>query len=263
MKLAGRNGALPKMTISETVQFMQDTGYDAIELSALRENAVLPEVTEDYMIRHIMECVEKKPGFFVSALSCHANYVVDDFIYSVQKRLLRTAHRYGTDIVIMSTFVPYAERENHTEELYEKLIDRTRSLCRIAEQEGVRIAIEMEPNTLLHDIRGFLQVAKAVASPMLKTNLDIGHLFLSEPDLNEGIAHLKDYTVHGHIDNMCRGEHCHKLPWDGDIDLLDACRCLKTNGFDGTLSLDLYLQDYAAVSPACVQYIKEKVFSQI
>ena len=44
--------------------------------------------------------------------------------------------------------------------------------------------------------------------------------FLSEPDLLKAIEDAKDFTVHCHIDNMGRGEHCHKLPWLGDIDLM-------------------------------------------
>ncbi len=264
MKLAGRNHVLPHMTLTEAIRFMQDVGYDAIELSALRgQSGVFPEVTEDYVIRHILECVKQKPGFEISALSCHANYVTDDFIYSVQERMLRCAHQYGTDIVIMSTFVPFEERENNAERLYEQLVVKTRSLCDIAEKEGVRIAIEVEPNQLFRSLGVFFDVVKAVNSSALKLNFDIGHIFLSELDVGEAIKQSKDYIVHAHIDNMCRGEHCHKLPWDGEIDLVDACQKLKDNGFDGTMALDLYLHDYAAVSAQCVSYIKEQVFSKL
>ena len=36
MKLAGRNQALPRLSVTEAIHFMQQTGYDAIELSLLR-----------------------------------------------------------------------------------------------------------------------------------------------------------------------------------------------------------------------------------
>lgn len=264
MKLAGRNHVLPKMTVTEAISFLQDTGYDALELSPLRgQDGVFPEITEDFMIRHVLECLKRKPGFCISALSCHANYVTDPFIYSVQERLLRCARKYGTDIVIMSTFVPYSLRESKEKELYEQLIQKTRSLCDIAEQEGVRIAIEVEPNQLFRNLDCFFRVAEAVRSPALKLNFDIGHIFLSEPDLQAAIVRSRDYIVHGHIDNMCRGEHCHKLPWEGDIDLVSACQQLKDDGFDGVMALDLYFQDYAAVSPDCVKYIKEQIFEKL
>ena len=59
---------------------------------------------------------------------------------------------------------------------------------------------------------------------------------------------------------MCMGEHCHKLPWEGDIDLLAVYRKLKMLGYDGPVSLDIYLQDYESVAPKCLSYINRNVF---
>lgn len=261
MKIAGRNQALPHLSVTEAIQFMQQADYDAIELSLLRgNNTVLTELTEPFMIRHVLECIRKKPSFEISAVSCHANYVTDDFIFSVQQRLLRVAREYGTNIVIMSTYVPYSIRERQEKELWDKLIQRTRQLCDIAEQEGVYIALEPEPNSIVRNQDYFLRMAGQVRSPALKMNFDIGHAFLCEPDLFQAIGDVSSYIVHGHIENMCRGEHCHKLPWEGDIDLAAACRALYENGFNGTLALDLYLQDYTAVSSDCVSYIKHNIY---
>lgn len=263
MKLAGRNQALPRLSVTEAIQFMQNTGYDAIELSLLRgKGAYLMELTEDFMIRHVMECVQEKPGFRVSAVSCHANYAVDDFVYQLQQRLLRTARRYGTDVVIMSTYIDYATRESKRDELWDKLIARTRRLCSIAETEGVRLAIEPEPNSIISSLDDFFHLADAVQSPAMKMNFDVGHAYLCEQDVEGAILRAKDYIVHGHIDNMRRGEHCHLLPWDGEIDLAAACRSLNQHGFDGTLALDLYIHDYAAVSADCVRYIKDNVYGR-
>ena len=263
MNIAGRNAALPHMSVTEAIRFFQNTGFDALELSPLRGQEIVLEMTEDFMIRHILSCVREQPGFFISALSCHANYATDDFIYSVQEKLLRCAHAYGTDTVIMSTYVPYAQRERQGKELYERLITKTRSLCRIAEEEGVQIAIEVEPNQLFRNLDTFFQVSEAVGSPALKLNFDIGHIFLTEPDMQAAIDRSKGSIVHGHIDNMCRGEHCHKLPWEGDLDLPAVCQMLKDSGFDGTLALDLYIQDYAQVSPRCVQYIRRSILDRL
>lgn len=263
MRLAGRNQALPRLSVTEAIHFMQQTGYDVIELSLLRGNgSYLTELTEDFMIRHVLECIQEKPEFCVSAVSCHANYAVDDFVYQLQQRLLRTVRRYGTDIVIVSTYINYADRERRREELWAQLIDRTRHLCSIAEREGVRLAIEPEPNSIVSNLADFFRLAEAVDSPALKMNFDVGHAYLCEPDVEGAILRAKDYIVHGHIDNMRRGEHCHLLPWDGEIDLAAACRSLKQHGFDGTLALDLYIHDYAAVSADCVRYIKDNVYGR-
>ena len=264
MKLAGRNQVLPQLTLAESIDFFQKCGYDGIELSILRGlHNVMIDLTEDYAIQHVLECCAKKAGFEISALACHENYVIDDFIFDVQKRWLKSARKYGVDTVIMSTFIPYDQREGHEKEIYAKLVSRTRALCDIAEDEDVRIAIEIEPNQLFHNVDSFLRVADAVQSKALKVNFDIGHIYLSEVDIVKAIKRLDGFIVHGHIDNMVQGEHCHKLPWEGDIDLVQVCKALAEYGFDGFLGLDLYWQDYHAVSPECVRFIKQEVFSKL
>lgn len=264
MKLVGRNHMMPQHSVSECIRFFQNCGYEGIELSVLRSmgNAILSEIMEDYTIKQVMEVCAEKPGFAVSSLSCHNNYVTDDFVFEVQKKLLKTAKKYQTDIVIMSTFVPYELREGNEKELYAKLEERTRELCRVAEGEGTMIAIEVEPNQLFRNLAIFLDMAERINSPALKLNFDIGHLYLSEIDIAKAAQRSKDYIVHAHIENMCMGEHCHKLPWDGEIDLKAACKSLNDVGFDGYIALDLYLQDYAKVSAECVQYINNVVFEK-
>ncbi len=259
MKLAGRNQMMPKYSISECIRFFQRTGYDGLELSALRGSSVLSEITEEYTVKQILEVCREKEGFEISALSCHANYVVDDFLYETEKKLIRTARAYGVDVVIMSTPVPVGTPDGFDKEIYPVLKKRTAELCRIGENEGIRVAIEVEPNTLVRNLTVFLNLAEEIGSPALKLNFDIGHMLLSEVDVAAAAERAKDFIVHGHIENMCMGEHTHKLPWDGDIDLKAACETLKRVGFDGFLALDLYIQDYATVSPECVRYLKEEV----
>ena len=136
-------------------------------------------------------------------------------------------------------------------------------LCNVAETNGVKIAIEVEPNQLFHNLKRFFEVADKVNSSAFKLNFDVGHIYLSEVDIDSAIEKSKDFIVYSHIENMCMGEHCHKLPWDGEIDLLSAYKKLKEVGYDGAVSLDIYLQDYEKVSPRCIEYINNEVFSKI
>ena len=79
----------------------------------------------------------------------------------------------------------------------------------------------------------------------------------------KAIDRSKEFIVYSHIENMCMGEHCHKLPWEGDIDLLPVYRKLKETCYDGPVSLDIYLQDYEKVAPKCLEYINKEVFSKL
>lgn len=263
MFLAGRNQMILNRSLIETVKIFADKGYKGMELSIVRgiTNILALDYLDDYVIKQVNEVCEES-SFHITALACHQNYVTDDLTYDAQKRLIEAAPKYNTDIVIMSTGIALEEREGYPE-LYPKLVERSKELCKIAESNGVKIAIEVEPNQLMPNLKTFFEVAEKVNSDAFKLNFDVGHMYLSEIDLDKAIEKTKDFIVYSHIDNMCMGEHCHKLPWDGEIDLLPVYRKLKQTCYDGPVSLDIYLQDYEKVSSQCLEYINDEIFLKL
>ena len=263
MFLAARNQVITNRSLIETMKMFSKQGYDGMELSIVRGSANV--LALDYMDNYIIDKVNEvsaELSFPITALACHQNYTFDDTIYDAQKKLLQTARKYNTDVVIMSTFLPFEEREGN-KEVYGILEKRTKELCNIAEANGVKIAIEVEPNQLIYNLKTFFEMADKVNSPAFKLNFDVGHIYLSEVDIMKAIERTKEFIAYSHIDNMCMGEHCHKLPWEGEIDLFSVYRKLKESGYDGAVSLDLYLHDYEKVSPRCVEYINSEIFSKI
>ena len=250
-------------SLTDTMKMFSKMGYGGMELCFVRglTNVLALDYLDDYVISHVNELSDEL-SFPITALACHQNYTCDDLTFKAQQQLLKTAKKYRTDVVIMSTFMPLEEREAHPE-VYDKLAERTKVLCDIAEDNGVKIAIEVEPNQLFHNLKRFFEVAEKVNSPAFKLNFDVGHIYLSEIDILGAIDKAKDFIVYSHIENMCMGEHCHKLPWDGEIDLLPVYRKLKETCYDGPVSLDIYLQDYEEVSPKCIEYINREVFSKL
>lgn len=263
MFLVGRNQVIANRSLISTMRMFSDMGYGGMELSVVR--GLHPVLALDYMDDYVIEKVNEvsdELSFPITALACHQNYVTDDLTMQVQKKLLQTAKKYRTDIVIMSTFIEFQDRENNPN-IYRLLIEKTRELCKIAEDNGVEIAIEVEPNQLFHNLDTFFYVVDQVNSPALKLNFDVGHIYLSEVDLDKAIERAKEFIVYSHIDNMCMGEHCHKLPWEGDIDLYSVYLKLKQTCYDGPVALDIYLQDYEKVAPKCLEYINSEVFSRL
>ncbi len=263
MFLAGRNQVIPNRSLIDTMRMFHALGYGGMELSIVRgmTNVLAFDYLDDYVIQQVNQ-VSQELSFPITALACHQNYATDELTFQAQKALLQAAPKYRANVVIMSTFLPLEEREGHPE-LYDQLVAKTKELCKIAENNGVSIAIEVEPNQLFHNLKIFLDVADKVNSPALKLNFDVGHLYLSEVDLMKAIDRSKEFIVYSHIENMCMGEHCHKLPWEGDIDLLPVYRKLKETCYDGPVSLDIYLQDYEKVAPKCLEYINKEVFSKL
>jgi sugar phosphate isomerase/epimerase len=263
MYLAGRNQVIKRHSLIDTMRMFHRMGYGGMELSIVR--GMFPVLALDYIDDYVINevnAVSDELSFPITALACHQNYVINEDTFNAQIKLLKVAKKYRTDVVIMSTAIPNQDREDHPE-LYDELVKKTRALCDVAEENGVKIAIEVEPNQLFHNLKIFFDVAEKVKSPSFKLNFDVGHLYLSEVDLFKAIDKSKDFIVYSHIENMCMGEHCHKLPWDGEIDLLSVYRKLKETCYDGPVSLDIYLQDYEKVAPECLDYINREVFSKL
>ena len=263
MFLAGRSQVIKRHSLIGTMRMFHKMGYGGMELSIVRlmSQVLALDYMDDYVINEV-NAVSDELSFPITALACHKNYVADEDTFNAQLKLLQVAKKYRTDVVIMSTGISFEAREDHPE-LYEQLITKTRLLCNTAEENGVKIAIEVEPNQLFHNLKIFFDVVEKVKSPALKLNFDVGHIYLSEVDLFKAIDNCKDFIVYSHIDNMCMGEHCHKLPWDGEIDLLSVYRKLKETCYDGPVSLDIYLQDYEKVAPECLAYVNGNVFSKL
>ena len=266
MYLAGRSHIIKNRSLIDTMRMFHKMGYGGLELSLQHGMGTWLDVNylDDYVIEKVNE-VSRELDFPITALACHQNYVNDDDTYEIEKRLLKAAPKYHTvsNTVILSTFMPFEIRELNEKEVYAQLIERTRELCKNAEDSGVRLSIEVEPNQLIHSLKIFFHVAEKVGSPALKLNFDVGHIYLSEVDIEAAIDRSKDFIVYSHIDNMCMGEHCHKLPWEGEIDLRAVYQKLKDTCYDGPVSLDIYLQDYEAAAPQCLDYINREVFDPI
>lgn len=264
MYLALRNQAVLRRSAVDTMRLFKAMGYGGIELELVRglTDVLALDYLDDFFIEKVNE-VSQELSFPVTAVSCHQNYVTDDFTFETTKRLIRTAPKYHTDLVIVSTAISDYEKEKHPE-LYDVLDIRTKELCNVAEEAGVRFTIEIEPHQLLNNLKSFFRVAEKVKSPNFKLNFDIGHVFLSEGgNLFKAIDDAKEFIVYSHVENMIMGEHAHKLPWDGDIDLLAVYRKMKETCYDGPVSLDLYLQDYETVAKDCLDYINREVFSKL
>jgi sugar phosphate isomerase/epimerase len=132
---------------------------------------------------------------------------------------------------------------------------RTRLLVEAAEACGVTLANEFEPGFVIGSTMELLRLFKALPSPNLGANLDLGHAFICDPDPLESIRQLGSKIVHCHVENMPRGVHDHLLPQEGDLDLKTCLEVLAQVGFEGGLALDLYKYDYEAVAPEALQYL--------
>ena len=122
---------------------------------------------------------------------------------------------------------------------YEDYVDSVRRCCAIAEQAGLRWAIEPHPFRYVANSAGMLRLLERVNSPALGINLDPSHLFPSG-ELSEVVVYqLGDRIFHCHFSDNDGETNSHWRPGKGKIDWEAVMLALKQVGFNGVVSIEL------------------------
>jgi protein FrlC len=148
------------------------------------------------------------------------------------------------------------------------VIDTLGHLCRVAEREGIDLAIE--PLTYLETtgvetLDELRRVLEAVASPRLKVMLDTGHVHVTARALGrdsaayfaEHVAVLGDRLVHLHLSDNHGDLDAHLNPGQGSFDFPAAARVLRSAGFSGWLSAELIMFGANPVPPRPAKVLAE------
>ena len=257
MKFCGRTQMLSsRFTVFEACDFFKAAGFDGVELCFEDIHFNLrPDLLDDRVAALIREHCGKL-GLKISAVSNHMRYFFNDFNYEHLQKEIRSAKKYGTDVFILSAMNDPTEKVA-CKELRGIAVKRIRTLCRVAESEGVYLAIEPEPPSVFANTRDYLRLYEEIGSPALGINFDVGHAFLTDEDVLASIDSVSDRIRHCHVENMQRGQHLHLLPSTGDIDLPVVLRKLREVGYDGYMSLDLYNYVYEDVAEAALETLKK------
>jgi sugar phosphate isomerase/epimerase len=186
------------------------------------------------------------------SISYHQDYLYNDDYFELTKEAIRMTPEFGTHLFVFSG--PSARSKDARE--WEQMVIRTRELATIAERAGVVLAEEFEPAFVVGSTAALLRLFEEVGSPALAANLDLGHVFLCDPDPEAAILAVGDKIVHCHIENMATGVHDHLLPQEGDMDLKQYLNYLNAVNYRGPLSLDLYKYEYEVVAPNAVTYLR-------
>ena len=258
MKFSGRTQMLSdRFTVFEALSFFKEKGFDGTELCF--EDLlfrVKPDLWDPGVIGLIREHCERI-GLTISAVGNHLKYFYDDFMFEAVKKGIKSTRQYGADVFIFAGMND-ADEKVQQKELRSLAVGRIRELCKLAESEGVKLAMEPEPPSVFASTADFLELCCEINSPALGINFDAGHAFLTDPDVLESIDLLKGKIIHGHIEDMQRGQHLHLMPGDGDIDLPAVFARLNAAGFDGHMSVDLYNYGrYEASSPIALERLRK------
>ena len=250
MKLLARTQMLERYTVLESLDMIKQLGFDGVEISYLRKD-FSPIPLADMPIQAIRDRAADL-GLAPNSVSMHGDFVYDEKVLTRLKQVIPIVHDLGTRILI--TNGPAKKTGDFKEWML--MLSRTRQLVQLAEANDVVLAIEFEPNFIVGSTEDLLRLFAEIPSDNLAANLDLGHVYLCDPDPLQSITQLGDKIVHCHIEDMPTGVHDHRLPGEGDMDLPAFLSALKNVGFTGGMALDLYAYDYEAVAGDAVKVLR-------
>jgi len=150
--------------------------------------------------------------------------------------------------------------QQRTEENFRSMVTLTKQLCIAGSQAGIQIAMEPEPDTLIHNSADLQNLLEAAGMENLKLNLDIGHAYLTEEDLISDIYRWNQVIVHTHLEDINQGNHRHLIPGDGEIPFGEVFEVFDKIGYAGSFTIDLFdiLSDPRYYAREAYQRLRER-----
>jgi sugar phosphate isomerase/epimerase len=257
MQLAFSSNAYLRHSIEETIRRIAAIGYKGIELLADVPHAwpagLLPERVE--AIRRSLDdaglTISNINAFMMNAIAdprqayWHPGWIDPDPHYRAirrehTKRALRLAAQLGAPHITTEPGGPLAEGQTRAQ-AYDIFYEELMPCIEVAEEVGVGLLIEPEPELLIERFDQYLEFIERFDSPRIGLNLDVGHAYCVGEDPQDWVARMAPHTVHYHFEDIAPTRvHQHLVPGRGAIDFAATLEAIRNTNYDGWLTVELY-----------------------
>ncbi len=111
----------------------------------------------------------------------------------------------------------------------------------LAEELGIKILVEPEPDLMIETTREFRAFIKDVESKMVGVNFDIGHFYCAGEEPHRSFETLYEWVGHVHLEDIATSRvHNHLIAGQGAISFKEVFRMMTNLGYSGDISLELY-----------------------
>ena len=247
----------------ETIEIVADAGYDGIELLFDQPHLYPPE-TDDEDIERVREALRDNDlaisncnAFMLTAIEGfhHPSYIETDPDYR-QKRIdytkaaLRTAAAFDHGYISIEPGGPVPEEKSH-EWAIETFVESLQEVLPVAEEVGVDLHVEPEPDLLIETSAEFLDFTGRIDHPRIRCNFDAGHLFCVGEDPTEAFETLAPYADHIHLEDIPADRtHEHTQLGDGAMDIDEFLEALDSRDYGGFVTVELYPYEETAAETA-------------
>lgn len=131
---------------------------------------------------------------------------------------------------------------------WQRLLDGVERLLPVAQETGVRLAVEPEPGMFVERVGDVRTLVERLGRPPgLALTIDVGHLRCTEDDDPAAVVlGSGDLLANVQIDDMRRGVHEHLPFGEGEVDFPPVLAALRAVGFDGLVAVELPRHSHAA-----------------
>lgn len=270
LQLAYSANAYMKFPIEDAIKRVADCDYRGIEIMADQPHA-WPATTTDAQIAAIHAALDNTKltisninAFMMNAVQdfWHPSWIEPDESFRRQRvdhtiAALKMAAKLNAPSITTEPGGPLEKGMTRAAAM-DTFVEGLTEALKMAENEGVLLLVEPEPDLLVENADQFLELAQRVNSKAFGLNFDVGHFFCVGDPLPETVKRLKDYIKHVHLEDIAATRvHEHLIPGHGAIDFLGVISALKSINYDGWLTVELYpyLDDPDAAGREAREYL--------
>jgi sugar phosphate isomerase/epimerase len=252
LKLGYSTNALVRYSLFEAVDRIAGLGFGGIEIMGDRPHLYPPDWGQDELVR-LRDRISSS-GLHINNINSFTLFAVGDTYLpswieedparrEIRIRHTRDSIRLASELGCRNISIPPGGPLNgmsrqKAAELFRKGLDRTVPL---AEELGVKLLIEPEPDLFLENSSGFREFIRDIRSPFIGLNFDIGHFFCAGEDPAGAFEDLLPWIGHVHLEDIAADRrHYHLIPGRGAIDFEKVLTVIRKCGYCGDISLELY-----------------------
>ena len=252
MQFAFSANAFQEYTPVGTVESLADVGYDGVEL-LFGGSHLHPDDTDEDDVAAVENAladtgleISNCNAFMVSEENFqHPSYVEADPEYRQQRveytrGALELADAFDAKYISVQPGGPIPDGKSR-EWAMETFAESLRAVVPTAEDLGVDVLVEPEPDLLIETTDHFLDCLDRIDSEAVGCNFDAGHLFCVGEDPAEAVETLSEYTEHYHVEDIPEDRtHEHTQLGDGAMDIDGFLQAVEDSGYDGFVTVELY-----------------------